>query len=187
MRWLGALSVGADAATASDAAQGELDIRSRPSIFGAHGRGSVAVGLLASVVLLSGCETSIKHGDIFKSDPSDDPQTTATLPKAADEADGSFAAGSGSPAAAPGLLGSDVYDDLNMGKKFYRSGNHGLAERYFRRAVESHPNDGEAWLGLAACYDQLRRFELADCSIISEGFMPPPVILFAASSMRVRS
>jgi len=49
-----------------------------------------------------------------------------------------------------------------MGKKLYRSGNHGLAERYFRRAVESHPRDGEAWLGLAACYDQLRRFELAD-------------------------
>ena len=64
--------------------------------------------------------------------------------------------------AAPGLLGSDAKDDLNLGKKFYRLGSHGLAERHFRRAVESHPGDGEAWLGLAACYDQLKRFELAD-------------------------
>src|SRR5262249_36583306 len=93
---------------------------------------------------------------------SEDPQTTATVPRSVDDPNGSFAADSGGPTAAPGLLGSDVYDDLNMGKKLYRSGNHGLAERYFRRAVESHPRDGEAWLGLAACYDQLRRFELAD-------------------------
>ena len=25
-----------------------------------------------------------------------------------------------------------------------------------------HPRDAEAWVGLAACYDRLRRFELAD-------------------------
>jgi Flp pilus assembly protein TadD len=37
-----------------------------------------------------------------------------------------------------------------------------LAEHYFRRAAESHPRDAEAWLGLAAAYDRLRRFELAD-------------------------
>jgi Flp pilus assembly protein TadD len=28
--------------------------------------------------------------------------------------------------------------------------------------VETHPRDAEAWLGLAASYDQLRRFDLAD-------------------------
>ena len=37
-----------------------------------------------------------------------------------------------------------------------------MAERYFRRAVELHPRDAEAWLGLAASYDRLRRFDLAD-------------------------
>jgi Flp pilus assembly protein TadD len=37
-----------------------------------------------------------------------------------------------------------------------------VAEKYFRRAAESHPRDAEAWLGLAASYDRLRRFELAD-------------------------
>ena len=62
----------------------------------------------------------------------------------------------------PRLLGSDPYDDLSLGKKFYRASNYGLAERYFRRAVETHPRDAEAWLGLAASYDRVRRFDLAD-------------------------
>jgi len=60
------------------------------------------------------------------------------------------------------LLGSEAYDDLNIGKRYFRVGNYGMAERYFRRAVELHPRDAEAWLGLAACYDRLRRFDLAD-------------------------
>src|SRR5262245_49684057 len=155
MRWLGALSFRADAVRASDCERGGLAGGTLPRILGAINRAAIVIGLLASAVVLTGCETSTKLGDIFKVGSSEDPQTTATVPKPADEADASFAA-------APGLLGSDAYDDLNTGKTYYRSGNHGLAERYFRRAVESHPNDGEAWLGLAACYDQLRRFELAD-------------------------
>jgi tetratricopeptide (TPR) repeat protein len=69
----------------------------------------------------------------------------------------------GLPAAAePGLLGSDPNDDLSLGKKQYRAANFGLAEKYFRHAVELHPRDAEAWLGLAASYDRLRRFDLAD-------------------------
>jgi tetratricopeptide (TPR) repeat protein len=60
----------------------------------------------------------------------------------------------------------DPYDDLNLGKRHFREGNFGLAERYFRHAVEKAPGDAdrdaEAWLGLAATYDRLRRFELAD-------------------------
>ena len=62
----------------------------------------------------------------------------------------------------PRLLGSDPNDDLSLGKKQYRAKNFGLAEKHFRHAVELHPRDGEAWLGLAACYDRLRRFDLAD-------------------------
>jgi Flp pilus assembly protein TadD len=62
----------------------------------------------------------------------------------------------------PGLLGSKPYDDLSLGKRYFAAGNYGLAERYFRRAVETHPRDAEAWLGLAAAYDRLRRFDLAD-------------------------
>lgn len=63
---------------------------------------------------------------------------------------------------APGLLGSDPNDELNLGKKHYRANNFGLAEKHFRLAVEKHPRDAEAWLGLAASYDRLRRFDLAD-------------------------
>ena len=40
--------------------------------------------------------------------------------------------------------------------------NFGLAEKHFRRAVELHPRDAEAWVGLAASYDRLKRFDLAD-------------------------
>jgi Flp pilus assembly protein TadD len=65
-------------------------------------------------------------------------------------------------AAEPGLLGSDPNDTLSLGKKQYRANNFGLAEKYFRHAAELHPRDAEAWLGLAASYDRLRRFDLAD-------------------------
>jgi Flp pilus assembly protein TadD len=115
---------------------------------------------LAGLVLLSGCETSTKLGDLLHK--SDD-QASASLadPAPAPEPDTTGALGSAKPAD-DGLLGSDPSDDLSLGKKQYRAGNFGLAERYFRRAVESHPRDAEAWVGLAAAYDRLRRFDLAD-------------------------
>jgi len=53
-------------------------------------------------------------------------------------------------------------DDLSVGKAHFRDGNYGLAEAHFRKAVELQPDDAEAWLGLAATYDQLGRFDLAD-------------------------
>lgn len=53
-------------------------------------------------------------------------------------------------------------DDLGLGKWHFRAGNFGLAEQHFRRVVEANASHGEGWLGLAAAYDQLRRFELAD-------------------------
>jgi Flp pilus assembly protein TadD len=65
-------------------------------------------------------------------------------------------------AAEPGLLGSDPNDALSLGKKHYRANDFGLAEKYFRHAAELHPRDAEVWLGLAASYDRLRRFDLAD-------------------------
>ena len=68
----------------------------------------------------------------------------------------------GTPTEDKGLLGSDPNDALSLGKKHYRAENFGLAEKYFRHAAELHPRDAEAWLGLAASYDRLRRFDLAD-------------------------
>ena len=50
---------------------------------------------------------------------------------------------------------------VEMGKSHYRDGQFGLAEQAFRRAVELDKSNVEAWLGLAASYDQLRRFDLA--------------------------
>jgi Flp pilus assembly protein TadD len=56
----------------------------------------------------------------------------------------------------------DPKDDLALGKEQYRARNYGLAELHFRRAVESAKSNPEAWLGLAASYDELKRFRLAD-------------------------
>ena len=55
-----------------------------------------------------------------------------------------------------------VGDELARAKKHFRERNFGLAEEQFRAIAEREPANAEAWLGLAASYDQLRRFELAD-------------------------
>jgi Flp pilus assembly protein TadD len=60
------------------------------------------------------------------------------------------------------VLGNDPKDDLGLGKRHYKEQNYGLAEKHFRKAVEAQPRSAEAWVGLAASYDRLRRFDLAD-------------------------
>jgi len=50
---------------------------------------------------------------------------------------------------------------LQLAQRHYAKGDYGLAERNFRAAVEANPKRSEAWLGLAASYDRLRRFDLA--------------------------
>src|SRR5262249_46402363 len=133
-------------------------------------RPRVLAAALSGLFLLSGCETSSKLGDLigpetsnklsdfFGSKKSDDQLATASAPA---DTTGTVADPKGPPNES-GLLGADPYDDLNTAKKLYRPTNSGPAERYYRRAVEARPQDAEAWVGLAACYDQLRRFELAD-------------------------
>ncbi|KAB0265767.1 tetratricopeptide repeat protein [Microvirga brassicacearum] len=49
-----------------------------------------------------------------------------------------------------------------LGREQFARGNYALAERYFQAAVERTPLDGDSWVGLAASYDQLGRFDLAD-------------------------
>jgi Flp pilus assembly protein TadD len=125
----------------------------------------------ACLVLTTGCETSTKLSGLLGGSRSE-PTTTASIDADLGEptTTGSVAITSGAPqgvdpavnAATPKLLGRDGYDDLNLGKKYYRSANFGLAEKHFRRAVELHPRDAEAWVGLAASYDRLKRFDLAD-------------------------
>jgi Flp pilus assembly protein TadD len=52
--------------------------------------------------------------------------------------------------------------DLAAGKQNFRDANYGLAEKHFRKAVELRATNAEAWMGLAASYDQLGRFDFAD-------------------------
>ena len=52
--------------------------------------------------------------------------------------------------------------DLGEGKQQFRAANYGLAEQHFRKAVELRADSAEAWMGLAASYDELGRFDFAD-------------------------
>jgi Flp pilus assembly protein TadD len=120
--------------------------------------------LAASLLALAGCG-SLTSG----------PNGADTSPT------GSIGARPADPEAVSGaLLGGDPNpDDLNLGKRHYREQNYGLAEKHFRRAVEKLPKDGEAWLGLAASYDRLRRFDLADRAYgqVLEIYGPTPEVL----------
>jgi tetratricopeptide (TPR) repeat protein len=141
--------------------------------------GRVVVATVACLLWLNGCETSTKLGDLFQANtdatktaatktdtsktettqsfppvPEDDPPSTGSIRPPRDNMQ---------PDAVPkGLLGKDPNDDLSLGKKYFRAADFGLAERHFRRAVEQHPRDLESWVGLAASYDRLRRFDFAD-------------------------
>jgi tetratricopeptide (TPR) repeat protein len=122
----------------------------------------IAIVAMASLLWLTACETtSPRLPDFFAGKPAanadagtaGDPETTGTIPTPQPDY---------GPKGAPPLMGVDPNDDLSVAKQYYRQTNYGLAERYFRRAVEAGPNDAEAWLGLAASYDRLKRFDLAD-------------------------
>lgn len=52
--------------------------------------------------------------------------------------------------------------ELAEGQLQFAEANYGLAEKYFRKAVEQRPEDPEALMGLAASYDQLGRFDFAE-------------------------
>jgi Flp pilus assembly protein TadD len=53
-------------------------------------------------------------------------------------------------------------EPLRMGLEHFDRGHFGIAERYLRDAVEKAPRDASAWIALAAAYDRLARFDLAD-------------------------
>jgi Flp pilus assembly protein TadD len=93
-----------------------------------------AVGLMCCLAILGGCQNLTQEKRLL--------------------------AESGERAHDPEFHASD--DALRAGKVHFRNGSWGLAEENFRRAVELAPRDAEAWVGLAASYDRLRRFDLAD-------------------------
>jgi len=111
----------------------------------------------ACLVMLAACDITSKNASLTPG------QNDPAAPVADATVTGTTVTPSApNPDVADTLLGGDPYDDLNLGKRHYREQNYGLAEKHFRRAVEKLPRDGEAWLGLAASYDRLRRFDLAD-------------------------
>jgi len=118
--------------------------------------GRVIVITAAGLIWLAGCQTNSTLNPFKQTDAAlsetPDAETTGTVAQPLLEP----------PAATPELLGADPNDDLSVAKKYFRQGSYGLAERQFRKAVELHPKHAEAWLGLAASYDRLRRFDLAD-------------------------
>jgi hypothetical protein len=130
------------------------------------------VSLLAMTGILSlgGCASSTKLSDLWTSNEAAKPDTKPDAATAGDTtgsvdvtpAEPGPSGEPVAPLAKPGLLGDDPNDDLQRGKRFFRSHNFGNAEKSFRAAVEKHPRDAEAWVGLAATYDRLHRFDLAD-------------------------
>ena len=53
-------------------------------------------------------------------------------------------------------------EPVKLGMQRFYEGNFGLSQQYFQDAVEKTPKDATAWVGLAASYDRLGRFDLAD-------------------------
>jgi Flp pilus assembly protein TadD len=53
-------------------------------------------------------------------------------------------------------------EPLRLGLEHFNRGHYGIAEKYFRDAVEKAPRDVTAWVGLAASYDRIGRYDLAD-------------------------
>jgi Flp pilus assembly protein TadD len=92
-----------------------------------------AAGALA--LLLSGCSGFI--GDVG-------PFTTLTVQE---------------PASEKNFPSDEPY---KLGAEFFNRGQYGVAERYFREAVEKAPGDALAWVALASAYDRLSRFDLSD-------------------------
>jgi Flp pilus assembly protein TadD len=103
------------------------------------------LGVLSAVILtgLTACQTT----DMSSALKSDGSTVTAST---------------GDPEAAVRPQPGD--EDLKLGKEHFRNANFGLAEKHFKAAAEQAPNGLEPLLGLAASYDQLGRFDLADRS-----------------------
>ena len=131
-------------------------------------RGRTVVAIALCLLWLSGCESPAKLGDMFQAKP-DAPQGASSGPDASAAGTPSEEDPSSTGTVQPG--GRDVgakraagreSEDVSLGKTYFNAGKFTLAEHHFRRAVELHPRDLDSWIGLAASYDRLRRFELAD-------------------------
>jgi Flp pilus assembly protein TadD len=136
------------------------------------------------VLLLGGCESSGRVGDLAQV-PGDDPAAAMAAADPASSASapadpavtGSLPVGAAAAGAAAPGTGPDA--ELERGKTEFAAGRYPAAERHFRSATERHPENVEAWLGLAAVCDQQRRFADADRAYdrATELLGPTPEIL----------
>ncbi len=144
--------------------------------------GPVVVVVAACLTALGGCSSMPKMNDLWATDdlkpdstapanatgmaatpsPAAAPDTTGTISTETQPAEPGPSGEPVAPLAKPGLVGDAPDDDLQAAKRYFRANNFGLAEKSFRAAAQKHPNDAEAWVGLAASYDRLHRFDLAD-------------------------
>jgi Flp pilus assembly protein TadD len=104
--------------------------------------GVVAAGVL--VINVAGCQTDGANSWADVLTPAAGPAITPTVQDPADVQ----------------YFPSD--EPLRLGMEHFNRGHYGIAERYFRDAVEKSPKDVTAWVGLAATYDRIGRFDLAD-------------------------
>ena len=118
----------------------------------------ILVAAAACLLLLGGCESSTRLGDAnpeASQGVASEPEPAITGSVRRKSADAKLeAVAKGSP--------SKSESEVGLGKKQFSAGKFAAAERHFRRALELDPRALEAWLGLAACYDNLRQFKLAD-------------------------
>ena len=103
------------------------------------GMRGVAAAACALALSLAGCDSSLNV--------TSPPEFTAPTPTVQDPLDVKYY-----PSDQP----------LKLAVEFFDRGNYGLAQRYFQDATEKSPNDATAWVGLAASYDRIGRFDLAD-------------------------
>ncbi len=124
----------------------------------------VLIVAAACLMWLGACSTSTKLADLGKpadsSGAAGNSDTTGSI--VTQPAEPGPSGEPVAPLSKPGLVGDDPNDDVQHGKRYFRANDFGLAEKSFRTAVEKHPRDAEAWVGLAASYDRLHRFDLAD-------------------------
>jgi Flp pilus assembly protein TadD len=98
----------------------------------------------ALMISLGGCETDSTSPTLVSATPTSTPSPSPTVEQPADVQ----------------YYPSD--EPLRLGLEYFNRGVYGVAERYFRDAVQKSPRDPTAWIGLAATYDRISRFDLAD-------------------------
>jgi Tfp pilus assembly protein PilF len=112
---------------------------------GLRAEGFVAAGLL--VLSLTACQTASDTAPAPAVVGLSDASVPVTSPTVEDPGDVKY-------------YPSD--EPLHLAIEHFNRGHYGIAEHYFQDAVEKAPKDVTAWIGLAASYDRLGRFDLAD-------------------------